>query len=176
MKVSKANGVKFLQALNFERAPEWPDEKLVERLSQVPEKVAEADVPKGFEDLYKNLCKAEGDITLEGGSDKAKANGKAEAKDVKSKPAAKSAAKPAKAEKAKAKTEKPEKAAKAKSKGKEGKGRLKGLSQEVDKLIKFSAEEIFDKLKGKYPITPSWLARVVERKKKALKKVKAIKV
>ena len=164
MKVERAECVKLLKALGFEKASDWSDEKLLARVQQVPTKVAEKEVPEGFEEFYKKLASAEG-VELNGNG-AVKPTEEVKAKKPKGEP----------------KKEKPAKAVKKEGKAKakkapadKSKGRLKGVSEKVTEYVKarMSFDTIFDKLKDKYPVSRSWLLRVVESKQKALKKAKA---
>jgi len=108
MKISRKEALAFFAAIGFSKATTWKADKLKEKLAMVPDKVKQEDVPAGFEDFYKGLAEAGGDVELvvEEGEEEL-----ATAKPAKAKKA-KPAAKPAKAKKdkpAKAKKDKPAK-------------------------------------------------------------------
>lgn len=102
MTITKAVAVAFLKALGFSKADKWDDEKILDRLAQVPEKVEESEAPKGHEDLYQELVKAEGKVQLvvEGSEPSEK-----ESKTSKTKSSKKVEPKPVKKEKGKKKVE-----------------------------------------------------------------------
>ena len=123
MKISKTDAVEFFVDLGWEKARDWDNATLLERLQKVPDKVKEEDVSAKFKPLYKTLVEGNGAIELDAPAE-AKADKKKDkpAKDSKDKPKAdkpEKKDKPAKAEKdskdakpAKAKKEKKEKPAK----------------------------------------------------------------
>jgi hypothetical protein len=65
MKIDKSKAVQFLVALGFAKAPEWPNEKLIERLDKIPSKVEDSEVPEGFEELYGKLLNLSTDDKIE---------------------------------------------------------------------------------------------------------------
>lgn len=69
MKVQKTVAIAFLVALGFAKAETWDDEKIIDRLKQAPEKVAEGEAPEGHEELLKGLRAAKGAVTLEDSAD-----------------------------------------------------------------------------------------------------------
>ena len=95
MKISRKEALAFFAAIGFSKATTWKADKLKEKLAMVPDKVKQEDVPAGFEDFYKGLAEAGGDVELvvEEGEEEL-----ATAKPAKAKKA-KPAAKPAKAKK-----------------------------------------------------------------------------
>lgn len=70
MKIKTSDAVALLVALGFSKAGDWSEDKLVDKLQVVPDKVA-PDSPeiKGHEDIYEALKEAKGNITLVGGTD-----------------------------------------------------------------------------------------------------------
>jgi hypothetical protein len=65
MKIKKDIAVAFLVALGLTKAVEYDGEKLLMRTKQIPSKVEQNEVPPGFEEVYKQLVAAAGDIELE---------------------------------------------------------------------------------------------------------------
>jgi hypothetical protein len=61
MKVEKEIAVALMVALGFVKAEEWDDEKLRNRLAQVPAKVEPDAVPENFQTLYQRLKESEGE-------------------------------------------------------------------------------------------------------------------
>lgn len=174
MKVEKSECVKLLKELGFSKADEWPDEKVLERISQVPDKVKESEVPKGFEDFCKKLAEAEG-IEMNGvhvssgGAEEAEEE-KPKAKRSKGAPTKQADKEIAKAKAKGVKQEEPAKKKPAK------KGRLAGLSEMVAELVGRGAkfERVLEAVQKKYEGVPSsWLKRVYEAKAKAKAKSKA---
>lgn len=125
--ITKKAFVAFLVALGFEKAGTWEDEKLVERFSQVADKIKEEDVPEAHVPLYKAIASGEAKLDLSEEETDAKPAPK---KNGKPAPAAKAPVKaPAKAEKPAAKkpaakAAKAEKPAKAKKVTKPAKEKL----------------------------------------------------
>lgn len=103
MKIERTLAVAFLVALGFPKAAEWPDDKMKDRLLQVPTRVDEDKVPKDHLALYKKLS-AEDPATVkleiigEAGEDEQAANLNKKPKAGAKKPAAKPVAKPKKAD------------------------------------------------------------------------------
>ncbi len=58
MKISKAAALAFFAALNFTKASEWDDEKLLEKTTMIPKNVSVKDVPPEHVAFYQKLEKA----------------------------------------------------------------------------------------------------------------------
>lgn len=58
MKVDRTKAVALLVALGFAKAGDWDDAKLLQRVQQVPEKVAADKIPEDFKSLYNALAEA----------------------------------------------------------------------------------------------------------------------
>lgn len=89
MKIKISQAVAFLVALGFAKAATWGQEKVQDRLSQVPEKVGTADVPEGFEDLYQSIVDSKGKVEVlaeEGTADAAAGEKSAKSKKGRSRP------------------------------------------------------------------------------------------
>lgn len=105
MKVERIVAVAFLVSLGFKQAENWENDKIADRLRQVPERIDKSKVTdEGFLELYGNLAKleAETELVVEGKAKAKPAASKEEgAKDGKGKPGAKKPAAPKKEKPAK---------------------------------------------------------------------------
>ena len=69
MKLKRETAVAFLVSLGFSITGEWSDDKIVDRLSKVPDKVRVDDLEEEWIELFEELVKAEGEVEIvEGGA------------------------------------------------------------------------------------------------------------
>ena len=80
MKIKKETAVAMLVALGFPKAGEWPNDKLANRMGQLPSKFGADEIPDEFDTLFDELQASDPDQPIELTSDTGKALSNAKAK------------------------------------------------------------------------------------------------